>query len=209
MGNGVAPGDDAIGAVRAMLDDALAADAGDGERIDALLAALTTLRRLRESVAEWEPELIARARADGASWVQIAPALGVASRQAAERRYLRLRPATVGESTREQRVQQQRDNRAGDRAVEAWARANSATLRQLAGQVSALDGLSARARASAARLHDALAQNDAANLLPPLAESGPLLGARHAALVERLADIVRHTERLRSQTIDQRRRRAR
>ena len=209
MGNGVAPGDDAIGAVRAMLDDALAADAGEGERIDALLAALTTLRRLRESVAEWEPELIARARADGASWVQIAPALGVASRQAAERRYLRLRPATVGESTREQRVQQQRDNRAGDRAVEAWARANSATLRQLAGQVSALDGLSARARASAARLHDALAQNDAANLLPPLAESGPLLGARHAALVERLADIVRHTERLRSQTIDQRRRRAR
>ncbi len=36
-----------------------------------------------------------------------------------------------------------RDRRAADRTVTAWARANAATLRQLAGQITALPDLSA------------------------------------------------------------------
>src|SRR3954451_15992176 len=77
------------------------------------LAALTLLRHLREELAEWEPRLIAAARSHGASWIQLAPALGVASRQAAERRYLRLRPDDTGEATTgEQRVRAERDRRA-------------------------------------------------------------------------------------------------
>src|SRR5690242_3298882 len=57
------------------------------------LTALALLRELRAELATWEPDLIDAARRQGASWEQLAPALGVASRQAAERRYLRLRPS--------------------------------------------------------------------------------------------------------------------
>ncbi|MFE4825176.1 type III effector protein, partial [Streptomyces sp. NPDC056704] len=42
--------------------------------------------------------------------------LGVASRQAAERRYLRVRPGTPG-TTGEQRVQATRNRRAADRTI--------------------------------------------------------------------------------------------
>ena len=57
-----------------------------------VLAALAELRGVQEQLAAWEPTLIGAARDAGASWAAIAPALGVASRQAAERRYLRLNP---------------------------------------------------------------------------------------------------------------------
>src|SRR4051812_4020457 len=57
----------------------------------AALTALTALRHLRDHLDGWEPQLVAAARADGASWAELAPAMGVASRQAAERRYLRIR----------------------------------------------------------------------------------------------------------------------
>src|SRR3954453_13343650 len=57
-----------------------------------LLQALSTLRELRDDLTRWEPTLIEAARDRGASWAELAPALGVASRQAAERRYLRLKP---------------------------------------------------------------------------------------------------------------------
>jgi hypothetical protein len=111
-----------------------------------LVAALTALRHLRQEMADWEPELITAARDQNVSWATLAPALGVTSRQAAERRYLRLRPAATGEQTGEDRVRAERDKRAGDRAVAAWARANAAVLRQLAGQISALRGLPERAQ---------------------------------------------------------------
>jgi hypothetical protein len=65
----------------------LGADSNDSER---LLEALVRIRAVREHLAEWEPRLIDQARAVGVSWAQLAPALGVASRQAAERRYLRI-----------------------------------------------------------------------------------------------------------------------
>src|SRR5688572_13221790 len=63
-----------------------------------VLAALVALRALRASLDDWEPELIAAARSTGASWAELAPVLGVASRQAAERRYLRLRQPRPGEA---------------------------------------------------------------------------------------------------------------
>ena len=65
---------------------------GDDLSAGQVLSALVLLRRLRDELAGWEPQLIAAARDLGTSWAELAPALGVASRQAAERRYLRLRP---------------------------------------------------------------------------------------------------------------------
>ncbi|MGW3852971.1 HSP18 transcriptional regulator, partial [Streptomyces fagopyri] len=65
-----------------------AADAGP----EPALSALLMLREIREQLAGWESGLIETARRQGASWADLAGPLGVASRQAAERRYLRLRP---------------------------------------------------------------------------------------------------------------------
>lgn len=67
------------------------------------------LREIREQLAGRESGLIETARGQGASWADLAGPLGVASRQAAERRYLRLRPGKVG-STGEERVQTTRDS---------------------------------------------------------------------------------------------------
>ncbi|SDN63161.1 hypothetical protein SAMN05444921_13183 [Streptomyces wuyuanensis] len=53
------------------------------------LASLLPLRQVREQLAGWETGLIETARKAGASWADLAHPLGVASRQAAERRYLR------------------------------------------------------------------------------------------------------------------------
>ncbi|HET9143268.1 MAG TPA: HSP18 transcriptional regulator [Actinophytocola sp.] len=168
----------------------------------ALIAALTVLREVRDELAAWEPRLITAARECGASWASLAPALGVTSRQAAERRYLRLRPSPTGEATGEGRVRAERDKRAGDRAVSEWARRNSAVLRQLAGQVSGLDGLSGPAQRHADRLGAALADNDPATLLAPLADTRDHLRTSHAALAERIASVTEHTEALRRHTQD-------
>src|SRR4051812_41152100 len=139
---------DPVRVVQQVHEVVLAGRGGDvpSERV---VAALAALRSVREQLGAWEPELIAAARAGGASWASLAPALGVASRQAAERRFLRLRPSATGELTGEGRVDAERDRRAGDRAVADWARRNAAVLRQLAGQVSALDDLDAAGREGA------------------------------------------------------------
>src|SRR5437879_6055872 len=118
---------------------------------DQALAALLLLRELREQLAGWDPGLIEPARAPGSSWADLAHPLGVASRQAAERRYLRVRPGTPG-TTGEQRVQATRSRRAADRTVTAWARTNAAGLRQLAGQITALTDLPSQAHTPLARL---------------------------------------------------------
>ncbi len=110
------------------------------------LEALVLLRRLRAELTEWEPRLIEAARGRGASWARLAPALGVASRQAAERRYLRLRQ-DLGD-TAEGRVRAERDRRAGERAVVAWARENASSLRDLGGRVAVVDVVVRRALAS-------------------------------------------------------------
>jgi hypothetical protein len=172
---------------------------------DQVVAALAVLRSVREQLGAWEPELIAAARAGGTSWASLAPALGVASRQAAERRFLRLRPSATGETTGEARVDAERDRRAGDRAVADWARRNSAVLRQLAGQVSALDGLDATGRESADRLGAALGDDDVTSLLPPLAAVRAHLTPDHAGLADQLGVISEHTDQLRRKAAGNRR----
>jgi hypothetical protein len=167
-----------------------------------LLAALTVLRHLREELAAWEPKLITAARHLGVSWAGLAPALGVTSRQAAERRYLRLRPSATGEHTGEERVRAERTKRAGDRAVAAWARENSGTLRQLAGQVSALKGLTPPAQHRVDLVNRALADNDAATLLSPLADTHHHLQATHTSLANQVKSVTEHTEQLRTQARD-------
>jgi hypothetical protein len=169
-----------------------------------LLAALTVLRHLRGELASWEPQLITIARNQGLSWVNLAPALGVTSRQAAERRYLRLQPSATGEHTGEARVQAERDKRAGDRAVAAWARANSAALRELAGQLSALDGLTGQARQHVDLIQQALGDNDPATLLSPLTDTQSHLKASHPGLAERIRSVAERTAQVRRETHDRR-----
>ncbi len=185
-------------------DEADGAEAGEAERSSRLLAALVVLRHLRTELTSWEPRLIAAAREAGVSWASLAAALGVTSRQAAERRYLRLRPSVTGEVTGEERVQAERARRAGDRAVARWARQNSASLRRLAGQISALEDLTASARHQADRVQQALADNDAAALLSPLAAAHDHLLSSHATLAEQISTITEHTEQLRRDTRDRR-----
>jgi hypothetical protein len=197
-------GIDPAGALGRIQDVVTAARAGLADQ-DQLLTALSGLRLLREELAGWEPELIAAARVAGASWVALAPALGVASRQAAERRYLRLQPSHTGEKTGEARVDAERDRRAGDRAVADWARRNSAILRQLAGRVSALDGLGPAGQESANRLGAALGDDDPATLLPPLAAARPHLTDAHSGLAEQLGEISEQTDRLRRDAAGNRR----
>ena len=180
----------------------------DGQEVNGpeLLAALTALRELRDQLTEWEPSLIGAARACGVTWTEIAPALGLTSRQAAERRYLRLNPSSgeEPETTREQRVHSARDKRSGDRAVAGWARENAAELRQLAGQITALEGLSPTARASVDRVRQALGGNDAADLLGPLSETGPRLSRSHPAFSDRIKALDRTAEEIRTADHDRR-----
>lgn len=190
--------------VRHVHDVVLAARRGEVAP-DQVLAALASLRSVREQLGEWEPELIAVARTGGTSWAALAPALGVASRQAAERRFLRLRPSETGERTGEARVDAERDRRAGDRAVADWARRNSAVLRQVAGQVSALDGLDDAAQDTADRVGAALGDNDVATLLPHLDALRGQLSAEHTGLSARLDAISDQAERQRSQAVGNRR----
>jgi hypothetical protein len=160
------------------------------------LAALLMLRELREQLAGWEPGLIEAARAAGSSWADLAHPLGVASRQAAERRYLRVRPGTPG-TTGEQRVQATRSRRAADRTLTTWARTNAADLRQLAGQITALTDLPAQAHTPLARLAEALADNDTANLIDPLSATHTHLKANHPDLAARITTLTHHADRLR------------
>src|SRR4051794_16955284 len=169
-----------------------AADAGR------LLAAIAGLRAAQAELAALEPGLIRSARAAGASWQQIAPALGVASRQAAERRYLRLIPPDAPDdgSTRDERVRAERNRRAGRRAVARWANDNTADLRRLAGQITALSDLDTAASADLDRLHDALGDADAAELPALLADTQRHLGA-HPELSRQIDEVVDHTDAVR------------
>ncbi|EPD91704.1 MULTISPECIES: hypothetical protein [Streptomyces] len=160
---------------------------------DQALAALLQLREIRDQLACWETPLIETARAAGASWADLAAPLGVASRQAAERRYLRGRPGSPG-STGEERVQATRDQRAADRTVAAWARDNASDLRQLAGQITALPDLPREPRAL---LTGALAHDDAARLVEPLIGAQRHLAAGHPELAARVDTVASHTGRLR------------
>jgi hypothetical protein len=178
----------------------------DEAEVDAegLLRALAVLRELRAEMTRWEPELIAAARDAGASWAQLAPVLGVTSRQAAERRYLRLRPTGNGETTGEARVQATRDQRAGDRAVVAWARENTAVLRQLAGQIGGLRDLSPAGRREADRVQAELAGDDATTLLAPMSQMLSHLTADHPALAAKITEVTEDVDRHRHDALDRR-----
>ncbi len=142
------------------------------------LAALLLLRLLRERLAEWEPSLVTAARDAGASWAQLAHPMGVASRQAAERRFLRSRPGAPG-TTGEQRVQAERDRRAAGRVASHWARDNAADLRRLAGRISALGGLPEDV---CEPIDAAMGAPDAVALLQPLREARGHLDEDHTEL---------------------------
>lgn len=174
---------------------------GSGVSSVDVLAALTELRAVQDRLATWEPLLIGAAREEGISWADLAPALGVASRQAAERRYLRLNPHRTDQAdmTGEQRVQAARNRRAGERAVTHWARDNAAQLRRLAAQITALDDLDAATQESVDRLLHALGDNDSATLLAPLAEAGAQLENSNPALAGQVADINVTTDQLRDE----------
>ncbi|RZU49654.1 hypothetical protein EV385_1407 [Krasilnikovia cinnamomea] len=169
---------------------------------EAALTALTALRRLREHLDACEPRLIAAARAAGTSWAVLAPAMGVASRQAAERRYLRIRRSDLDDvtATGDERVTAERDRRAGTRAVTGWARDNGADLRQLAGQITALTDLGPDAQASLDRLHHALGGSDPAALLPLLADTRTYLRPEHAVLADRITTVTEDTDQVRHRT---------
>lgn len=145
------------------------------------LASLSLLRQVREQLVVWETGLIETARDAGASWADLASPLGVASRQAAERRYLRGRPGPAG-TTGEQRVQATRQARAADRNTATWARRNAADLRRLAGQIIALTDLPPAARRPVSELHAALAHDDPADLIAPLAATRRHLAGAHPDL---------------------------
>ena len=175
------------------------ADAAD------VLTTLATLHRLRQYLDQWEPVLVDAARDRGATWAEIAPTLGLASRQAAERRYLRLKPHTADQpdTTRERRVQAARDRRSGDRAVAGWARDNAAALRQLAGQITALPSdttnpSSPDAAPAIDRLRDALGGNDPADLIQPLAAAAPKLRESHPGLVDEITSVTRAADTVRT-----------
>ncbi|MEU6079418.1 type III effector protein [Streptomyces sp. NPDC047108] len=175
-----------------------------GDQAEQALAALSLLREVRESLASWESGLIEAAREAGVSWAQLAHPLGVASRQAAERRYLRLRPGAAG-STGEQRIQDTRDRRAADRSVDDWARRHAADLRRLAGQITALSDLPTSARTPVGDLDHALAADDAAGLVGPLADTHQHLQDSHPDLAARIDGVNRHTHQIRRESNDQRR----
>ncbi|MFF2813444.1 type III effector protein [Streptomyces sp. NPDC058000] len=173
--------DDALYAARQETSDTPAAGPG----AEQALASLLLLRQVREQLAGWETGLIETARDAGASWADLAHPLGVASRQAAERRYLRNRPGPAG-TTGEQRVQATRERRAVKRTQAEWARRNAADLRRIAGQITALTDLPTAARHPLDQLHAALAHDDSADLIDPLNATRPHLTTTHPDLAARL-----------------------
>ncbi|MER5387289.1 type III effector protein [Streptomyces sp. NPDC006465] len=186
----------ALEAIAQAMRTAQAADTISTDDPERAIAALLLLREVREQLAHWEPGLIETAREAGASWADLAHPLGVSSRQAAERRYLRVRPGESG-TTKEQRVQATRDQRAADRSVASWAHGHAAALRQLAGTITALPDLPAAATDALAALHAALGDSDPARLLNPLAEAGPHLRTAHPDLADRVTDIGHRTRQMR------------
>ena len=165
-----------------------------------LLDALVLLRWAQTELASLEPVLIAAARAAGISWQALAPALGVASRQAAERRYLRSAAAPTNQpsDTRDGRVQAERDRRAAHRAVAQWANDNTADLRRLAGQITALTDLGDAATADLAHLHQALGDPDATALPDLLAATHQHL-PDHPDLAAQIDTITDRADQIRRQ----------
>ncbi|MFJ4671458.1 hypothetical protein [Kitasatospora purpeofusca] len=170
---------------------------GEQEGPAQALAALMLLRELRAQLAGWEAGLVENARQAGATWADLARPMGVASRQAAENRYLRLKPGgTTRTGTGAERVKAVRDRRAADRTVTAWARDNAAELRILAARIT-VTALAPDARPAQAALTAALGATDPADLVEPLAAVRPHLGPDQDDLATRLDTLTHRTTQLR------------
>jgi hypothetical protein len=78
----------------------LAAVEAISDDVEDPLSALRLLQGLREHLDDLERQLIESARDDKASWLQIAGSLGLATRQAAEQRWLRLRGSSKRDPVR-------------------------------------------------------------------------------------------------------------
>ncbi|WP_433603935.1 hypothetical protein ACQP2P_22825 [Dactylosporangium sp. CA-139114] len=172
---------------------------------EAVLDALALLRAAQAELERVEPELVAAARRAGVSWQALAPALGVASRQAAERRYLRAATSARAGDTKDGRVRAERDHRAGARAVARWADDHAADLRRIAGQVSGLTDLPAAAGDDVGRLHDALGHADAGALPDLLGAVRRHLGG-HPGLGAQIDRVAADTEAVLRRTRRQRER---
>ena len=95
-----------------------------------LLAALSGVAEIRRELDEIERDLLTDARDAGASWAAIATALSLASRQAAEQRWLRLQGLRSRDPgwARSQRAQRNDDDGPG---LEELAKAADAAHREL------------------------------------------------------------------------------
>jgi hypothetical protein len=144
-----------------------------------LLAALAALRRIRGDLDLTERGLIERAREGGVSWPGIAEALGLASRQAAEQRLLRL-SGPAGRDPRAARRQRSVDATQGDAVARLRAAVRAASRQILADP--GWEGRSGRAALARASLSEAA-------LAPP----GAMFALVEAAMTDlsglRLADL--------------------
>ncbi|MFD5730353.1 hypothetical protein ACFWMT_30155 [Streptomyces sp. NPDC058368] len=118
-----------------------------------VLAALLTIRTLRDKLELDERQLISAARNLKVTWSRIAHALELKSRQAAERRFLQLRDdlddIASGDLTQAERVEVARARR--DRRAESmWAISNAARIIALSLRLDAVPDLQQRADESPA-----------------------------------------------------------
>ncbi|MFD5342288.1 hypothetical protein ACFWJY_00580 [Streptomyces anulatus] len=97
-----------------------------------VLAALSQLDEARQRLDTMELKLIRAARARSASWQKLADALGLATRQSAETRALRLERAS--QSYRGRDVASQRLDKARERVEQAWCEENAERIREAAGR---------------------------------------------------------------------------
>jgi len=95
-------------------------------------------------------------------------------------------------------MQAERDRRAAHRAVAQWANDNTADLRRLAGQITALTDLDAAAGTALARLHQALGDPDA-SALPALPAATHHHLPRHPDLAAQVDTVIAHTDQIRRQ----------
>ncbi|MGG2460541.1 hypothetical protein ACO0M4_12080 [Streptomyces sp. RGM 3693] len=131
-----------------------------------ILAALLTIRMLREKMDHDELKLTTLAHEKRITWARIAQWQELSGRQAAERRHLQLgRAHTLPDGTvartQNERVEYARELRAR-RAERQWALDHAARIRRVAAQLAAVDDLQQRVDSShEARLMHALSRSPA------------------------------------------------
>ncbi|MBT1187242.1 hypothetical protein HET69_25400 [Streptomyces sp. CJ_13] len=118
-----------------------------------ILAALLVIRALREKLDADELALMTLARTKRITWARMATALGMKSRQSAERRHLQLTKArprpdgTVDTRTQNDRVEAHREQRRRKAELD-WALNNAQAIGSLATRLGGLSDLQQRADGS-------------------------------------------------------------